>query len=86
MIKSARIYNISVFNRSERKENVKTIRTLNPTLEFVCRSYDSEYIHVDFGVLGVLFPHPSPHSEYEVARWEAVSTQRVTERVLRSEA
>lgn len=39
---------------------------------------------MDLSVLGVFFSHPPPHSEEEVARREAVSTQRVTEGVLRS--
>lgn len=61
-----------------------TGRNFNLTLEFVCCSYDSEYIHVDLSIVGVLFSHPPPHSEEEVAWGEAVSTERVTERVLRS--
>lgn len=59
--------------------------TFNVTLEFVCCSYNSKYIHVDLSILGIIFSHPPPHSEEEVAGREAVSTQRVTERVLRSE-
>lgn len=58
---------------------------LNLTLEFVCSSYDSQYLHVDLSILGILFSHPPPHSEQEVAGREAVATQRVAERVLRPE-
>lgn len=39
---------------------------------------------MDLSVVGVTFSHPSSHPEEEVAGWEAVSTQRMTERVLRS--
>lgn len=39
---------------------------------------------MDLGVVGVAFPHPATHPEEEVAGREAVSTQRVTERILRS--
>lgn len=56
-----------------------------PTLEFVCCSYDSEYVHVDLSIAGIFFSDPPPHSEEEVAWGEAVSTERMTERVLRSE-
>lgn len=52
------------------------------TREFVCGSNDSEHVHVDFSILGVIFSHPSSHSEEEVAWWDAVSVQWVTERVL----
>ena len=59
-------------------------RTFKRTLEFLRCSYDSEYIHVDLSVFGVTFSHPPSHPEEEVAGGEAVSTQRMTERILRS--
>lgn len=37
------------------------------TREFVCGSNDSEHVHVDFSILGVIFSHPPSHSEEEVA-------------------
>lgn len=37
---------------------------------------------MNLGILGVVFSHPPPHSEQEIAGGEAVSTERVTERVL----
>lgn len=60
------------------------LRTFNQTLEFVCRSYDSEYVHLDLSILRISFTHPPSHPEEEVAGREAVSTQRMTERVLGS--
>ena len=65
-------------------KNLTSERTTDLTLEFICCSYDSEYIHVDLSILGVFFSHPPSHPKEEIAGWEAVSAQRVTERILRS--
>lgn len=62
--------------------NTFFFKAIQLTLEFIRCSYDSSYIHVNLSILGVVFSHPPPHSEQEVAGGEAVSTERVTKRVL----
>lgn len=86
------ISNVSPWNFQTSSKCIFLLNTLHtrwssrPTLEFIRCSNHAEDIHVDLCVFGVILPYPSAHSKEEVAWWDTVATQRVTERVLGSVA